>query len=262
MPVVVRTTINETHKGLLLLWDYRFNLLMETIIICCVFVGLNVLIGQGDLPQDQLAATLLGYVIWLYTFMAVSNMGWSLREELQTGTLEQMFMSPVAPQTLIIGRSLAAFFTNSITILMISLILIPLLDIRIPLRAEGVVVLAWTVVGLWGLGFIVGGATLLFKQVESLAYLLQYGVMFLNGSLLPVDRFPPVIETAARLIPGTQGIIVLRHVLLDRQSLSVTWHSGSLPALMIHSAAFFILGWLVFRLCERTARRRGTLGHY
>lgn len=262
MPVVVRAAITETHKGLLLLWDYRFNLLMETIIICCVFVGLNVLLGHGDLPQDQLATTLLGYIIWLYTFMAVSNMGWSLREELQSGTLEQMFMSPASPQVLMVGRSLAAFLTTSVTILMISVILVPLLGIQIPLRAEGVIVLACTIAGLWGLGFIVGGATLLFKQVESLAYLMQYGVMFLNGSLLPVDQFPPGVAAVARIIPGTQGIIVLRRVLLEGQSLAATWRTGDLPALAFHSGVFFGIGWIIFTICERTARRRGTLGQY
>ncbi|MBN2303777.1 MAG: ABC transporter permease [Anaerolineae bacterium] len=258
----MRATLNETYKGLLLLWDYRFNLVMETVAICFVFIGLNFLIGNGDLPQEQLDSSLLGYIVWLYTFMAVTNMGWSLREEAQTGTLEQAFMSPVRPQLLILGRALANFLTTSFTISLIVVVLVPLLSITVPIRLAGLVVFAWTVIGLFGLGFIVGGATLVFKQVESFAYLAQYGLMFLNGSMLPVDKLPDGIALFARLLPGTQGIVVLRSVLLDGHSLSGVWRDGSLGWLMLHSTIFFAVGWLLFQICEQHARRRGSLGQY
>jgi ABC-2 type transport system permease protein len=169
MPMTLGVMFNETYKGLLLLWRYRVNLLMEAVMMCVVFVGLNILVGNGELPQDQVESSLLGYIIWLYTFMAVSNMGWSLREEAQTGTLEQMFMSPVSPQILILGRALANFLTTTLTMLMITAVLVPGFGMVIPLRAGGLVVFAWTIVGLFGLGFMVAGATLVFKHVESLA---------------------------------------------------------------------------------------------
>jgi ABC-2 type transport system permease protein len=260
--VVLRATLNETYKGLLLLWNYRFNLIMEALIICCVFVGLNFLIGNGQLPQEQLASSLLGYIVWLYMFMAVSNMGWSLREEMQTGTLEQMYMSPFPPPILMLGRAFAAFVSTSVTMILITVILVPFLKISIPLRPEGGFVFAWTMIGLFGLGFMVGGATLVFKHAESLAYLAQYGLMFLNGALLPVDRFPNGMAWATKVLPGTQGIIVLRHVVLDRQSLPEAWADGSLGWLVLHSALFFVVGWIIFNRCEHSVRRRGTLGQY
>lgn len=259
---MLRAILNETYKGLLLLWDYRFNLLMEAAAICFVFVGLNFLIGNGELSQEQLDSSLLGYIVWLYTFMAVTNMGWSLREEAQTGTLEQAFMSPLPAQLLILGRALANFISTSITISLITVVLVPLLGISVPIRWGGALVFAWTMIGLFGLGFIVGGATLVFKQVESFAYLAQYGLMFLNGSLLPVDKLPEGMAHLARLLPGTQGIIVLRRVLLDGASLADVWHDGSLVGLVLHSSLFFATGWFFFHWCEIYARRRGTLGQY
>lgn len=259
---MLRATFNETIKGLLLLWEYRFNLLMEALAICFVFVGLNFLIGNGDLTQDQLDSSLLGYIIWLYTFMAVSNMSWNLRQEAQTGTLEQAFMSPLPPPVLILGRALANFLSTSVTIILIAGVLVPLLSISVPVRLAGLVVFAWTILGLFGLGFIVAGATLVFKQVESFAYLAQYGLMFLNGSMLPVDRLPDGVDTLARLLPGTQGIIVLRRVLLDGASLGDAWADGDLGWLVAHSVVFFAVGWGVFMLCARYARRHGTLGEY
>lgn len=252
--------LNETYKGLLLLWNYRFNLLMESISIVVVFIGLNFFVGSGDLQAEQLEASLIGYLIWIYTFMAISNMGWSLKEEAQTGTLEQMYMSPTPPEVLILGRVLANFITTSLMIGLVILILIPLFDISLPLRLEGLVVFLWTMVGLLGLGLMVGGATLVFKHVESLSYFIQYGLMFLNGSLVSIEKFPPWLETAARLLPGTQGIFTLRLALLEKQSFEELWIN--LLLLIVHSTVYFIMGWLVYKIGESYARQHGTLGQY
>jgi ABC-2 type transport system permease protein len=252
--------LNETFKGLLLLWNYRFNLLIESISIVVVFIGLNFFVGNGELQAERLDSSLIGYIIWIYTFMAISNMGWSLKEEAQTGTLEQMYMSPTPPELLILGRTLANFITTSIMIGLVTLILIPLFGISLPLRLEGVVVFAWTIFGLLGLGLMVGGATLVFKHVESLSYFIQYGLMFLNGSLVAITSFPAWLEIFARLLPGTQGIFTLRQALIEQQSFADLW--GSLLLLMLHSTVYFGLGWGVYKLGERYARRHGTLGQY
>ena len=37
------------------------------------------------------------------------------------------------------------------------------------------------------------------------------------------------------------------------------WADGTLPWLLIHAALLAVLGWLVFLLNDRRARRRGTL---
>jgi ABC-2 type transport system permease protein len=103
---------------------------------------------------------------------------------------------------------------------------------------------------------------LIFKQVASLSDLIQYALVFLNGALLPVDVFPPWLAFFARLLPTTQGIIVLRQVSIEGLSLAEVWQSGSLILLLIHSAVFLTVGWLVFKWCEQFAKERGLLGQY
>jgi ABC-2 type transport system permease protein len=77
-----------------------------------------------------------------------------------------------------------------------------------------------------------------------------------------VDRLPAWLQTAAKLLPSTQGIIVLRSVILDGKPLGAVWADGSLVLLALHSLVFFVAGWLVYRLCEAVAKRRGALGQY
>jgi ABC-2 type transport system permease protein len=256
------TIFNETHKGLLLAWNYKFDLILEIFIMGFAFIGLSFLIGGGQLEEEQLTSSLLGYLVWYYAVKAIADMSTSLKDEMQAGTLEQMYLSPTDAGLLILGRSLATLFTTTIIAFFIALGPILLLKIRIPISPAALPVFLVTILGLFGFGFAVGGITLIFKQVASLSDLIQYALVFLNGALLPVDLFPPWLALIARLLPTTQGIIVLRQVALEELTLLQAWQTGTLAWLLLHSAVFLAGGWLVFKSCERFAKQRGLLGQY
>lgn len=260
--VQLRIILNETHKGLTLTWNYKFNLVSEFMGYGLVFISINFLIGRGQMDRELLAPSLLGYLTWFYALTAISNMSWNLREETQTGTLEQMYMSPLPGYLLLMGRVLATFIVTTALVILVGVWLVLMLDIVIPMRLQGVVVLLITVMGLFGFGFVIGGATLLFKRVEAFASLSQNMLIFLNGGLLPIEYFPDWLADIARLLPSTQGIIVLRRVVLDKESLVDVWQSGDLGWLIVHSAIYCIGGLLIFKWCEHAARRQGTLGQY
>ena len=50
--------------------------------------------------------------------------------------------------------------------------------------------------------------------------------------------------------------------MLSGHSLGTAWADGSLTYLLIHSTFYLLGGWLLFKSCERYARRRGSLGQY
>lgn len=253
---------NETYKGLLLDWNYKFNLFLELVIMAMAFVGITFLMGDGHFQQEQLASSLLGYLVWFYAMQAITDMSWNLRHEIQTGTLEQMAMSPTSTALLILGQALATLLSTTIMVCLIGGGLVLLLHIELPLRLAALPVLALTITGLFGFGFIIGAATLVYKHIEAFGDLIQYLLLFLNGALLPVDRFPEWLAFIAKILPTTQGIVVLRRVVLDGQSLAVVWRDGSLLWLLVHSTFFFLVGWLIFRWSEGIAKRQGTLGQY
>jgi len=73
---------------------------------------------------------------------------------------------------------------------------------------------------------------------------------------------PGWLEGFARSLPSTQGIDVLRRVVLDDMSLASVWQDGSLVWLTVHTVVFLFAGWGVFLWGERVARGRGLLGQY
>ena len=263
MMAQITTMFNETHKGLLLAWNYKVDLILEVFIMGFAFIGLSFLIGGGSrLDETQLTASLIGYLVWYFAVKAIADMSTSLQNEMQAGTLEQMYMSPTDAGFLILGRSLSTLLTTTIIAALIAVGPMLLLKIRLPLAPATLPVFIITILGLFGFGFAVGGFTLIYKQVTALSDLVQYFLVFLNGALLPVELFPPWLAFIARLLPTTQGIIVLRQVGLEGMSLAETWQDGTLVWLIIHSAVFFILGWFIFKWCETIARKRGLLGQY
>jgi ABC-2 type transport system permease protein len=262
MTVGLRMMLNDTYKLLLLDWHYKFNLLNELVIMGVAFVGLSFLVGGGEFQPDQLPATLLGYLMWFYTMKLITGMSYNLRDEMQTGTLEQMYMSPTPAGLLLLGQSIARLLSTTATTIPLTLALVLLLDIQIPWRPAGLPVFALTVMGLFGFGYLIGGVSLVFKHAQAFADLVQYMMIFLNGALIPVERFPDWLAFLAKLLPATQGIVVLRQAVLGDYSLGQLWAEGSLVWLALHSVVVFLGGWAVFRWCEQIARRQGSLGQY
>ena len=57
-------------------------------------------------------------------------------------------------------------------VVVIGAVLIATLGLEIPLRLEALPVFVLTMAGLLGLGFVIGGATLVFKRTNALAELV------------------------------------------------------------------------------------------
>ena len=262
MTIKLLAIFNETYKRLLIIWDYRFNILTQLVTVAFIFIGATFFLGGGKFDTKQLPSLFLGYLVWFYARIVILTTSEDLMSEAQSGTLEQMYMSPVPTELLVLGRMLATLISTTIMVLLASISLIWLMRINIPMRWEGLPVLLLTLVGLFGFSLMLGGAALVFKQIEALADLLQNALLFLTGSLLPVSHFPNWLATFTKTLPITQGIIVIRNIMLGGQSLSSAWFDGSLIWLAIHSTLYLCAGWLLFKWCERIAKKQGSLSHY
>jgi len=252
----------EMRKALLIAWTYKTNTLIGLFTLGFIFIGIAFFVQGGALDPAVLVTTLLGYLTWMYAALAVGDLSGGLGSEMQAGTLEQMAMSPIPLGIVLLGRALANLIVTTAQVVLMVVAMSLLFGIRLPLRWEMVPVLALTWVGILGFGYVIAGTMLVLKQVGSFAGLLNNALAFLNGSFLPVADMPGWLAAVARTLPSTQGVIVLREVSLGGASLSTVWREGSLVGLLIHSALYVVLGGLVFVICERHARERGTLGQY
>ena len=265
IPAVLRpftSAAGETWKGVQIMWTYKFSLVGDVLGLFIIFLGINFFIGQGEFDQDSLAFTLLGFCLWTYAAFAIGNMTYALREEQQQGTLEQMCMGNSSFAGLLFGRTLATFIWNTLIILVGGGTIALLFRLDLSLNWQVVPVFILTLLGLYGLGFLMGGATLLFKSVLSFSNLLQNVLLFINGAIVPVTLFPEWMTRLSRTLPTTLSIEAVRLVTIEGGSLQTAWHIGILPSLVLHSTIWFGVGLLLFFVAEREARRRGLLGQY
>src|SRR5437660_12770652 len=94
---------NETYKRFLIIWDYRFNVLTQVVLVGIIFIGASFLLGRGHFDAEQLTTLFLGYVIWLYARVIITSTSADFFGEAQAGTLEEMYMSPAPAEVLVVG---------------------------------------------------------------------------------------------------------------------------------------------------------------
>lgn len=108
---------------------------------------------------------------------------------------------------------------------------------------------------------MIGGLTLVFKRVETLADLLMMPVFIAGGVFVPLSQMPGWLAAVGRLFPVTQPLESLRSVLFEGQHIGVLWRDGGLVWVVVTSFSWLAFGIASFRLGERYARRRGSLSH-
>ncbi len=247
---------NEVSKGLIDLWRGKIASLLELILFGLFFLAITFAVGRGAFHREQVMPLLLGFVGYIFFHMQTNRLFWGLLGEMQSGTLEQMYLSPLPSWLLTIGLQVASIVEAAISALVLSLFIELVVQVPIPLHWAVVLPLVLLVLSSAGYSLILGGLTLLFKRLEVLKELFQLVVLIFGGVLVPLDRMPGWMATIARFLPLTPGVEVLRKTLLDRVSLgTLLWLVGS-------AAAYLALGIVIFRWCERIAKRRGTLGQY
>ena len=262
MATTITAMANELVKEFSILWNYRTNTILEIVLYSAIFLAVGFFITGGLFDEQTITSLWIGYFLWYFAIKAISGVAYSISTEASAGTLEQIYMSPVPTWVLFTSRVFATILISLVQVTFITVVIALNFSARIPLAVDFVVVLCATMAGLFGVGLMVGGATLVLKNTSALSATASNVLLFLNGTIMPVDQFPPWLESIALFLPTTQGIIVLRKVGLEGESLISTWSDGSLVFLIGHSALFLVLGLAAFRYAEHVGRRNALLGHY
>lgn len=261
MKTALLVILNEIRKGLLVTWHYKFNVISEFITLGIYFLGTALLMNYGNTNLEEFGPSLIGYIVWVYSSY-ILKVSLILTLEGRSGTLEQMYMSPVHPALIFIGASISTIVSTSLMIAAMTLIITLVCSIYIPLHITALPILVIILIGLIGFGLCIAGMALLYKNVGGLIDLIDNLLFYLSGSMLPIEQLPTWIQKIAHTLPTAEGIIVLRDVIFNAQTLSQLIQNGKLIFLIINSALYFLGGLLLFVYCEKIAKNRGSLGQY
>ncbi len=253
---------NEIAKGLIDLWRGKIASFLELILFGLYFLAITFALGRGTFHREQVATLLLGFVGYIFFHMQTNRLFWGLLGEMQSGTLEQMYLSPLPSWLLTTGLEVASVIEAALTVILLSLLINLVVPVTIPLRWAALLPLILLVLGSVGYSLILGGLTLLFKRLEILKEVFQFVVLIFGGVFVSLERMPDWMATIARFLPLTPGVEGLRKILLEGISLRALAADGTLLWMVGNAAAYLLLGIVIFRWCERIAKRQGMLGQY
>jgi ABC-type polysaccharide/polyol phosphate export permease len=242
-----------------------------------LFVTLVLLLGFTTGKGDTIAVTgeldwsidtghaswlIIGMIVFIYTYLHVQKMFWRLLNEIQTGTLEQTYLSPLPSWAHVVaGRIVAAIAETAVVAGVVYFVTNLFVPIDLQWRAAALAPLALLLMGAAGLALIIAGITLVWKRIQILNDLILLLTFFLSGAVLPFAEMPGWAETAGKPIFMTHATEALRIIMVDGDALQ--WSgTGGWAWLLGTAAGWFAGGLLVFRLAERTAQRHGSLSRF
>jgi ABC-2 type transport system permease protein len=264
---------NEIQKGLFHAWGERLQILIELPLFLIFFLLAALVLGRGQqiatgymewrFDAAQVSPLLVGYAAFLFLYLQTAKLFWRLLGEIQAGTLEQVYLSPL-PGWLVAaaGRVLATVLETAFLVAILYAVVFAIVPFHLVWRVQALIPIAFIVVGSVGYSLIEGGLILVWKRVELLHELALGLMVFFSGALVPIDRLPAWMAEIGRFAPISQGIVALRAALVDGRGSLPIGGDGGLLWLMGTGAAYLFIGIAAFSLGESIARRKGSLGRY
>ena len=239
---------------------YPTEAIVGIFIITTVFYGIflstQYMAGPASSFGDRLDSIVVGYVIWTLVLYIVNDIANNLQLEAQTGTLEQVFLSPFGAPRVFLARAIASLTLRMLLIMVVLSIIIWITGSQLAFPPVLLLPLSTLVLSAYGLAFFIGSFALVLKKVQQVLGLFQFVLLFLLAT--PTEDWTGAGQIIARILPILPSTGLLRDLMAREESLD--WNLWAIA--LLNGVIYFTLGTLFFRWAERKAKQQGTLGGY
>jgi len=186
---------------------------------------------------------LVGIILQLVTILLTS---FSIVRERESGTYEQMMVTPVGPWSLLLGKLapyalIGAIETALVLLLMVFLFGVPIAG-SLPLLA---VLAGLFLLTSLSLGLIVSTVARNQAEAMQMAFVILLPSILLSGFVFPLESIPDPIYPLTYLIPVRYFIEILRGVILRGAPFGALWTQAT--ALALYTALLLGISALRFR---------------
>lgn len=245
------------HPGDSISW-----LIYTVLLFVSVLVILRGVTGE-DLSGEAQLQVLVGWLSFQVAATCMANLPDDIEDEAETGTLEQLAISPVPLGGIFLARSIAYFLSTGALGLAAGAGLLIFITRSLPQGAGFAFALVFLIslVGAYGLGFALAGLTMVVKRISAVTGVILSLMIFLTGSLVGLEKINWLFEITRFLFPLTWGISIVRDILTGVM-LKDLIANRELIGLVVHSVLYLLIGLGLFTWGTNTSRRSGSLGHY
>ena len=252
--------IGEQKRKWIQFVRYPSEIIGGVVIITTVFYGLFVsaqyMAGPAMNFGDRLGSVIVGYVLWTLALYIVNDIAFNIQAEAQTGTLEQIFLSPFAAPKIFFARAIASLALRMTIIVLILFILMGITGSQLSFPVGLIFPLLTLLLAAYGLAFMMGSCALIFKRVQQILPIFQFALLFLLAA--PTEEWTGQAKIIAIFLPMLPSSGLLRDLMARGEGLDL----NLLGIALLNGAAYFALGLLVFGWAERQAKRKGIIGGY
>jgi ABC-2 type transport system permease protein len=173
----------------------------------------------------------------------------SVSREKETGTMEQLFSTPITSAELLIGKLLPYLAVGLIDLFMI--VGAGVLIFGVPFRGSYLLLLLTALIFLtgtlsWGLFIsVISGSQLQASQIAMISALLPS--FLLSGFIYPIENMPLALQVVTVIVPARYFVEAMKGLFLQGVGISVLW--PQLGALTIYAL-------LVMNLARKRFKKR------
>jgi ABC-2 type transport system permease protein len=228
----VGTFVNNYASQVLRVYNERMNGRLPVLFELAPRIFYNPDMNSTNFFVPGLVALILMLISALLTSIAITR-------EKETGTMEQILVSPVHAREIVLGKVLPYVLLGLINAALILLSAKILFDV--PIRGSllllGGMTLVYVFVALsFGLMISTVARTQLIAMFGTLMATILPTIM-LSGFIFPISSMPQVLQYLANILPATYFLIIIRAIMLKGVGLTELWSQ----ALILTAIGAFLL---------------------
>lgn len=224
--------------------------------------------GAGSFSASRLAFILIGAALYAH----VAAYSWvgslAITEGKWTYVFPQIYISPHSSLPYLAGRTIASFFSSTLTVivsLIISFIVLSsIFNTSIPFAITPMSVsllflaMVVNIIASFGLGLLLASYALFATKFEwALPTYVAGLLMVFSEALFPVSFLPHPVSDVANVLPFTEFIRASRQAMI--QGGSIGSYFTYLGLSIIGGMILLAIGFVAFRYAENRARRNGVI---
>lgn len=264
---IFRIIMAEGYREFIYFRRYSLERLSSTVMLIFIFLGFvysSLDLSNGVIHYDKnlIAHKAVGFLVWFFALDAVGHLSSALREDMHIGILEQIALSPYPLIYNMFGRSLSRFLINLFIASFMFLIFKTIFNLNLNFNVDAFLIFLLTYQGLYGMGLIFAGLTLLFKRLGPVTTIVRFFLLIFTGAIVPTTLFPPFMQTLTLFIPMTSGLRIMKAIIFSNKTLFEIVRGADFIHFILNSTIYLLAGIVLFSFFEKWARKKGALGTY
>jgi ABC-2 type transport system permease protein len=200
--------------------------------------------------NPELRSTLFlvpGLIAYIAMLTAVVSTALSVVREKETGTMEQVRMSPIGPVAYVLGKTVPYFVISLVAAF--SVVFLSMILFDLPMRGSWLALLGSVSLFLFGalaFGLLVSTIAETQQVAFQVALLTSYlPTLMLSGFIFPIASMPTFLQAVTYIVPARYFLVTLRGILLKGVGPAAFW--TDLMAMAIFAVVILSLASLRLR---------------